>query len=463
MKTLLCLFGLFISTSIFSQTLGLDEYLSWVAHEHPMMKNARLLEKKGEAQWLQTKGLFDPVLSSKWKNKFYSDKNYYQQSNTSIEIPTPYAIGLVAQLDFNNGAYVNPNDNVPNNGLMAIGVQLPLLQGLIIDERRMSKQRAQQIKEMAELETTIAINELLFQSTQLYLDWWISEKKLKFQTDLLSKATERHQATRSRFLGGDRSAMDTLESYITQETRKQQLQEVRLENIKYRIAMVAFKDNVQNTDNILQPSITAEENTFVSLLTKIYTPQEIEIRFQQHPELLWYSNKAEVLAIEQKWKREKLKPKLNVEYNFLNKSTASTDYYFSTENYKWGVEFQVPLFLREARGDLQLQQIKIQENDNNLLWKRQQLDQKLNFLQTQQEVMQRQFTIARNNSINSDKLLQGENIKFFNGESAIFLVNQRENYLLDQQLKALDYEKKWVGTQLELRYNLYLPFTSGAQ
>lgn len=173
----LIFFVILYSNIAISQTLSIEEYLSWVIQEHPLSANAKLLTEKGNAQWLQTKGLFDPVLSSKWKNKFYGDKNYYQQSTTTLEIPTPFAIGLNAQLDFNNGAYVNPNDVIPNNGLASFGIALPVLQGLIIDERRMAKRRVERIHAMSELETTIAVNELLYQSCELYLDWLISEKR----------------------------------------------------------------------------------------------------------------------------------------------------------------------------------------------------------------------------------------------------------------------------------------------
>lgn len=442
----------------FGQTLSIEEYLSWVIQEHPLSANAKLLSEKGNAQWLQTKGLFDPVLSSKWKNKFYDDKNYYQQSTTTLEIPTPFAIGINAQLDFNNGAYVNPNDVIPNNGLASFGIALPVLQGLVIDERRMAKRRAERILAMSELETTIAINELLYQSCELYLDWLISEKKVAIQNSLFLAANQRHQATKARFLGGDRAALDTLESFIQKETRRQQYQDANIENIKFRIALVAFKNNGNNS-SILNKTIVPVPTTFNEMTAIAIVKNEIDKQLQQHPEIIWYQTKADILNIEQKWKKEKLKPKLNLEYNFLNESTQNSDYYFSTENYKWGVDFAVPLFLREARGDLKMQQIKILENQNNLVWKRQQILQKIEYLQNQQSTMRDQFSIAQQNSLNGEKLLQGENIKFNNGESSVFLVNQRENYFLDQQQKALDYEKKWIQSHLEFRYQLYLPYT----
>ncbi len=458
----LILVVLYINPS-YCQTLQLEEYLSWVAQEHPLMRNAKILEEKGQAQWIQTKGLFDPVITSKWKNKFYSETNYYQQSNTSLQIPTPFAIGLLGQVDFNNGAYLNPDEYVPNTGLVSLGIQLPLLQGLIIDERRMAKKRAAQINELSELEMAMAINELLYQSSLLYVDWYISEKKLKIQSSLLNAATERHIATKARFIGGDRAALDTLESFITKETRRQQYQDAQIENIKSRFALVAFKSNDSNQDLILNKKILPEENGFESLLSSIISVEIAQNQMKQHPEMLWYQTKTDILKIEERWKKEKLKPKLNLEYHFLNKTTNENPYYFSPENYRWGIDLQMPLFLREARGDLKMQRLKIQENDNATQWKKLQIQQKSSILISQQDILKNQFEIASQNSFNSQLLLQGELLKFNNGESSVFLMNQRENYQLDQQQKALDYERKWVQTHLEFRYVLFLPYSANAQ
>ena len=56
---------------------------------------------------------------------------------------------------------------------------------------------------------------------------------------------------------------------------------------------------------------------------------------ETHPELALYANKGESLRIEEKWKMEKLKPKLNLEYHFLNKDLSEgLPSYFSTNNYK---------------------------------------------------------------------------------------------------------------------------------
>jgi hypothetical protein len=160
----------------------------------------------------------------------------------------------------------------------------------------------------------------------------------------LQAANQRHEATKARFRGGDRAALDTLESFIQKETRKQQFQDATLENIKVRLAMVAFKNN-QNKSSILNKTIIPEPTAFQKITSVLFSSPEIERQFQQHPEIIWYQTKADILLIEQKWKKEKLKPKLNLEYNFLNKPIENSAYSFSTENYKWGVDFSTPHFL----------------------------------------------------------------------------------------------------------------------
>ena len=75
---------------------------------------------------------------------------------------------------------------------------------------------------------------------------------------------------------------------------------------------------------------------------------------------------------------EQLKPRLDLEYNFLgsgfdftyNKGTDAAIRNLITENYKVGVNFEMPLFLRKERGKLQQTDIKLLESSYSLQQKR---------------------------------------------------------------------------------------------
>ncbi len=452
MKKLIFLFIIFTSlaSNLYSQELTLTEYLNWVLEEHPLASKARLNPQMRNAQYLQVKGLFDPLLESKFKNKFFKGTEYYSTSETTLSYNTPYAIGLIGHFDVNTGSYVNPEDYTSNAGLLSLGVSVPLLKGLVIDERRMAKKRAEILLEAGNLEQQLAINELLAQSVQLYSDWYFAVQKNNVIDSLVKTSERRFIAVRSRYRGGDRSAMDTLEAYVQNQNRILQFQESNLEVVKARIALVAFLDSPdENRIAILNESVSPSLN-FKNELAPFRLASSLQANLEEHPELALYANKGESLRIEEKWKAEKLKPKLNVEYHFLNKDfSEGLPSYFSTNNYKWGAEFSMPLLLREARGDLKIQRLKIQENDLNTEWKRNQLEQKTLALDVAYTTTLSQKQLAESNAKLYERLLQAENSKLFNGESTLFLVNQRENTYFENAIKAIDLDRKVQQVKIE--------------
>jgi hypothetical protein len=445
MKKLIFLFLVFalLSSRVSSQELTLTEYLNWVLEEHPLAQKAKLNPQMRNAQYMQVKGLFDPLLESKFKNKFFKGTEYYSTSETSLSYNTPYAIGLVGHFDVNSGSYVNPADFTSNAGLLSLGVSMPLIKGLVIDERRMAKKRAEVLLEAGNLEQQLAMNELLSQSVELYSDWYYAVQKNTIIDSLVSTSERRFLAVRSRYLGGDRSAIDTLEAYVQNQNRLLQFQESKLDVIKSRIALVAFLESRdENRVAILNETISPSAN-FKNELAPFRQGTFLFSQLETHPELALYANKGESLRIEEKWKKEKLKPKLNVEYHFLNKDLSEgLPSYFSTNNYKWGAEFSMPLFLREARGDLKVQRIKIEENNLNTEWKRNQLEQKTLALENAYTNTLSQQQLAESNARLYKRLLQAENSKLFNGESTLFIVNQRENTYFENAIKALELDRK---------------------
>ncbi|MBM3427159.1 MAG: TolC family protein [Bacteroidetes bacterium] len=443
---------------IHSQELTIQEYLLWVLKDHPMAQNAELNVQRGDAQFLQAKGVFDPVIVSKWKEKFYQGEDYYNTAENAVVYQSPFALSMVGQLDLNNGDYLNPEMYTGKDGLMTLGFQLPILQGLVIDEKRLAVRRAEQIQAMAILEKQMALNDLLFQSTMMYVEWVIAEKRKVIAQDIANTAEDRYLATKQRFFGGDRPAMDTLEARAQWQSREIFLQEAALQVVKSRLALVAFVEEKNERKNILSLSILPQGNTLDIL--PLYKPSGmLEFGLANHPELSWYSSKITLLNWEERWKREKLKPKLNIQYNLLSKGMSDgSDVSFSTQNYRWGLEMALPIFLRDARGDLQLQKLKIQEAENDQEWKRSQLNQKAMALEQQERIVRDQFVMYNQNVNLYQRLLEAEQIKFQGGESAVFMVNQRENAWLENQLKALEYERKWMETRIQMSQLLFMPY-----
>lgn len=458
MKRLLVIF-LILACPVFrasAQELSLNEYLSWVIREHPLMQTAELKSAVGNAQLLQVKGLFDPVLESKFKQKFSNDQNYYSTSSTGISYPTPYAFSLISQVDMNTGAYLNPVDYTKNAALLSVGVAVPLLKGLVYDERRMAKHRAEKIQEAYEIEKTVAINELLYQSTLLYRNWCYTYERMQVTQTIREAALTRHANVCQRYVQGDRAAIDTVESFTQVTNRTIQFSEAELDYIKARIALVAFmQDSTSNKLGMLSQRVIPDKQELES--TSLLLPVS-HMQLQEHPEILLYNNKLDVLSIERKWKNEKLKPKLNVEYNALQQPIGGDNFTPNLSNYKWGFEFSTPLFMREARGDLKIQELKIQETHLTKEWKQQQLLQKSVVIQNAYEQLNTQLSNSARNAKLYAQLVEAETKKMEVGESNLFLVNARENTLFESQLKLVDLKNKLALSKADWSYLWYLSY-----
>jgi len=455
----LTIFFLSVSFTFFGQELSFTEYLRWTLNEHPIAKQAALIEPSRQAQLLQAKGLFDPQLESKFKEKFFNSNHYYSSANVGLEMKTPYAVSLISDYDLNAGSFLNAEDYTSDKGLFSIGVAVPVLKGLFYDEQRLTKQRAVKLNDIAQVEIKLALNELLFQSAQLYNQWFIAEERLRLTAELVNLSEIRFKAIKQRFEGGDRSGMDTLEAFAQVQNRQIQLLDAKQEMLKSRIALVAFINDQDSTKlSMLNLSVFPNKNFKTEI--REWSPHFMQMpQINNHPEVLVTETKIDILMLEQRWKKEKIKPKLDVEYRFLQKdfSPLSPGNY-STNNYTWGMQFSAPLFLREARGELKMQALKISDANLGLDWKKNQIDQKSQQLQTTFDLVQEQIQLSMQLSSLYQSLLTAENVRFQNGESSVFLLNQRENTYFENQLKLLDLTRKDFQTRIDQAYLWVLPY-----
>ncbi len=101
---------------------------------------------------------------------------------------------------------------------------------------------------------------------------------------------------------------------------------------------------------------------------------------KQNPVIKTYEFKLNSLEIERRLKFQSLLPSLNLSANLLNRdyyALKGFDAALLQNNYKWGIEFKLPLFLREGRGDYRKAQLNIIETDLELASKRWQIENKI--------------------------------------------------------------------------------------
>jgi outer membrane protein TolC len=189
----------------------------------------------------------------------------------------------------------------------------------------------------------------------------------------------------------------------------------------------------------------------ISLLSE----RDIDSLAENHPYLTMNGLKIKSLEIDQKLKREQVKPTVNLSYNFINEPinyNPMTN--LSPNNNKIGVQFDMPLLFRKERGDLELAKLKVQDEQLSYLNNKVYLKAKIKQAQNDLLNAQNQLDIYRQTVLDSRQLFEAEKTMFEQGESSLFLVNARELTYLQANLKYIEVLCKYQQALLSLRFSL---------
>ena len=146
-------------------------------------------------------------------------------------------------------------------------------------------------------------------------------------------------------------------------------------------------------------------------------------------------------------------PKIDFTYNFYNKENYSADYLpFFDNNFQYGIKLEIPIFLREARANYEIAKLKLNQNNLDTKMKSRELDTKIETYKNEILNYHSQIDLSQNNLKNYERLLSAEEIKYANGESSLFLINSRENKVIDAQEKFISIRTKFVKSFNKLKW-----------
>jgi outer membrane protein TolC len=450
----------FLSLACFAQAqeiVGPTELWTMVSQRHPIARQALVLEQQARQVLRQARGAFDPKLYANQDQKTFGGSNYFNYGAGGLKWASPFALELKAEFNWSDGIYLNPERNLPEAGQGVLGLSLPLGQGLFIDERRAALRIAEWADDLNAAQANTLRNDLFLETNKAYWEWAWSYHALSIIDDALAISQNQLNAVREGFLRGKDPAIDTLESFLQVQTwmlDRAQAQ-LALANAEAQLSVFLWSENgrpepIPATWTPLNPAAPIEIVQPDSLL------QALDAR---HPELLVYNAKLSQLAIERRWKAEQLKPQLDISYNFLGDAWqfggGADDQGLRnllTNNCKLGFQFQMPILLRKERSGLALADLKIAEANWQLNQKRQELRAKVIAYSQTLATLNEQVALGQQLAANYRSLLDAEQIKFSAGASSIFLLNSRQQKLLDARLKLLKFQAERHKTIAALRW-----------
>ncbi len=430
--------------------LNYNEFLGYVKKYHPLVKSAQLEINMAQANLMMARGGFDPKIEADFDQKQFMGKEYYSVFNSSFKIPTWYGIEVKAGFDNSEGIFVNPENSLPNQGLTSLGITVPVGQGLFINQRMADLRKAKIQIRLSQAERKLQAIEVLYNASLAYFNWKRNHNEVQLYSNYLDNASVRYKGILTLIKNGDKPAIDSVEAGIVVKTRRWNLEESKLKLAKSKLDLSNYLWSDNTIPLELQDDVLPENKLELTIgetlkINKLITDT---ISIENHPKINSLENKLAILEVDRKLKANSLLPKMDVGYHYLSEPNYWNDTNFN--NYKIGVNFKFPLFLRKERGSLQLAKFKIQDTKLSLDLERIQLKNKITAQQTEIKSIEKQLQLISSLVSGNGQMLQSEERLFSLGESSIFLINARENNLVSIQLTQLGLENRFLNSNAEL-------------
>lgn len=459
----LILFILLFPLALIAQTdstevLGLREYLGYVKKYHPVVKQANLTIDMAQANVMKARGGFDPKVEVDYDRKEFKNSEYFDILNGTFKIPTWYGIELKATFEQNDGDFLNPERFVPDDGLYSAGVSFSIGQGFLINERMATLKRAKFFREQSKADQQLLVNQILYDASLTYFDWLRAYREFKVYENIRTNAVQRFEGVRRSAEEGDRAVIDTVEAKIAVQNRDLGLEQARIKLIKKSLELSTFlwlNNNIpmELQDNVI-PSEEAEAE--VDFAFSIEDRPLSSFTLENHPKLVSLGYKIDGLEVDKRLKGNKLLPVIDLNYNFLTEQPDIARS-FNTAAYKGGLRFAIPLFLRKERGDFKLAKFKLADANFDYLATGLNIRNKVTAIYNELDSFLVQNELISDIVINYERMLQAEERKFSFGESSLFLVNSREQKLIESQIKQIEIQNKFLETKAKLFNTLALP------
>jgi outer membrane protein TolC len=288
-------------------------------------------------------------------------------------------------------------------------------------------------------------NKLLLNAAKDYWTWYEAEREFGYLKNGVLLAKQRFDGVREQVKVGEEAGIDSVEAKILYQDRLNQLKTAQLEKRNAFLKLSTYLWEVGYNAMKVDTAEGAPLFEFTSLPDGFFDETYAEQVRTKNPELMITRGEIEQLKVDRRLAIEMLKPEIDLKYQVLSKDRYSgiDNGAFYVNNYRYGATVAMPLLLRKERGKLGQLKAKIIQQELDL--KQAERNAQNVWETTKNELILLREQIVRQQDMvrNYELLREAEVIKFTLGESSLFLVNTRENKLLEAQIKLASLEQKW--------------------
>lgn len=422
------------------QVLKFNQFYDYVISNHPIVKQARLLTEEAAQQLRLARGSFDPKLEGTWDFKDFKGTEYHNVTDVALKIPTWFPVDPKVGVLQKRGEFLNREDFISedtDNRQVYLGVSVPIGQGLFIDQRRATMKKAKLLQNMAEAEQVKEINKVLLTAAKDYWQWYFAYMNYQLIQQSITIAQDIFDRTKIAYNYGETAAIDTIQAKIVLQSRQVDFQQANIERIKAALNLSNHLWNANDVPLEIVDNVKPEESGS-NIFDQGVLEQLVTMARQNHPELVKLNLKNKSLVIDKQLAKENMKPRLDLDYTLLDQPIApngdNNGLNFS-DNYKLGVSFAFPIFLRKERGKLGQIDIKMKQNDFERNFKEREIvndiGARYNAVLVTGNILQQQEAMVNNYQL----IMAAERLNLQNGESDLFKINVQFEKLIKSQTK----------------------------
>ena len=440
--------------------LTFDMFFEIVRRNHPVVRQARLIEEGADGDLTAAIGNFEPKLEARWETKRFGSSLpgpqtlYYNYADVTLKIPTPLGADFKIGYERASGRFINPQFTTPNNGLFSAGFSLPLGQRILTDERRTALRVARALLDVAQAERQSLTNMLLFSAAKSYAEWYSNALQLQVIRDGVSLADQRDTAITRRVRAGDAAGIDSIEAAAELNRRRAQLQAAEQSYFSARMDLTSYLwDQRGQPQDLAQNSVPSDSGLGRMVLDSAAVPALLARVLSVHPTVLKAEGKVDQAAADRALARQAIFPLASADISALRSQGTSFDVGNTLNrdaNYKGAVNVSSPLLFFKERGKFRSTDAKFDRAGLELREMRRDVTLLVRSAINDLSQYEAQLALQRD-AVRLFRILSaGERARFDAGESNLFLVNTRERAVLDEELKYVALQAKYLTARVAL-------------
>lgn len=332
---------------------------------------------------------------------------------------------------------------------------------MLIDARRAAVKQARIFVEKTEAERLEMVNKALLESLKAFWEWHLAYGQFQLIEQSLDISQDIYERIKLDYQFGEAAVIDTVQAAITFQNRATDYQAAQITFRRASLQLSNFLWGINEEPIELKSDVIPDMSMTGPQVMDLETLLEDAISI--HPKLRQLSLKMDGLSVAEQLAKENLKPRVDLNYNLINAPISPEGAFTSIDlsnDYKFGIGFEFPLFLRKERAKLKQTRIKMADVGYENLVTRQQI---LNAIQANYFELTNGRTMVdllEQTVENYERLLEAELLNLELGQSDLFRINFQQDKLLEAQLKLLKQRVTLEKSKLELYWAAGRPYLS---